>query len=168
MKTLRSKNLAVIAAIAVVAAVGITIAIFFSSFTSSSPLLFSTSKLATEEKKNNNVLIDMTTEQWKFLPVKAEPDSNAKLSTAPRPNGAAFADTTISVKKGDVVTLRIKNLDVTHGFGLDEFGINETTPPGQVTEIKFTANKEGAFTFYCTVFCGTGHPNHKGTLIVEA
>ncbi|MGH9925370.1 MAG: cupredoxin domain-containing protein [Nitrososphaeraceae archaeon] len=118
---------------------------------------------------NNNVVIDMTTQQWKFLPISAGPNSDiVKLSSVPSPSGDAYADTTISVKKSATVTLRIQNLDVSHGFGLDEFGINKVTPAGEVTEIQFTADKGGTFVFYCTVFCGTGHPNHKGTLIVQA
>ncbi|MGH9953615.1 MAG: cupredoxin domain-containing protein [Nitrososphaeraceae archaeon] len=122
-----------------------------------------------ESKDNTNVVIDMTTQQWKFLPVSSDSDRDiVKLSSIPSTTGDAYADTTISIKKSAIVTLRIQNLDVSHGFGLDEFGINKVTPAGEVTEIQFTADKEGTFIFYCTVFCGTGHPNHKGTLIVQA
>jgi len=121
------------------------------------------------DSKDNNVVIDMTTQQWKFLPLSSDRGKDfVRLSSVPSILGDAYADTTISVKKGAAVTLRIKNLDVSHGFGLDEFGINKVTPAGEVTEIKFRADKEGTFTFYCTVFCGTGHPSHNGTLIVQA
>ncbi len=156
-----NKKAVILAGIGIIAGV-VTIAI------SIYPSLFAIPKPAgTVEQEDNNVLIDMTTQQWKFLPTDANPkDDRAKLSSVP--NGDKFADTTISVKKGTVLTLRIKNLDVGHGFGIDEFSINKVTPPGQVTLIKFTASKEGTFTFYCTIFCGTGHPKHKGTLLVEA
>jgi heme/copper-type cytochrome/quinol oxidase subunit 2 len=93
---------------------------------------------------NNNVVIDMTTQQWKFMPVSADSNSDiVKLSSVPSPSGDAYADTTISVKKGATVMLRIQNLDVSHGFGLDEFGINKVTPAGEVTEIQFTVDREG-------------------------
>lgn len=89
------------------------------------------------------VEVEMTSEQWEFKPE------------------------TLRVKQGDVIVLRIESLDVVHGFGLPEFGVDRPTPPGKATTIRFVAEKPGTYTFFCTVFCGTGHPNHKGTLIVE-
>ena len=112
----------------------------------------------------NIVVIEMTMRQWRFDVVSISPPGSATF-TANQTSGR-FADTTIKVHKGDTVVLRITNLDVAHGFGLVEFGVNVVTPPGQITEVKFIASQAGVFTFFCTVFCGTGHPNHKGTLIV--
>ena len=144
--------------ILIIVFIGASTVIYFSFNSFSSPP-------AGKEKKD--IVIDMTTQQWKFLPI-LQASNSGLIRTSVIPEGKAFADTTLTVKKGSPITLRINNLDVTHGFGLDEFGINKITPPGEVTIIKFTATKEGVFTFYCTVFCGTGHPKHKGTLIVEA
>lgn len=112
------------------------------------------------------ITIDMTTRQWRFDVVSIS-DSNRASTSAPSPQGT-FNDLKLTVTKGDIVVIKIKNLDVPHGFGLDEFGVNAVTPPGEITTIKFSASQEGQFTFYCTVFCGTGHPNHKGILIVQA
>lgn len=114
----------------------------------------------------NLVAIEMTTRQWRFDVLSADPPGSAKFSV--NQPGDQFADPMITVRKGDTIVLRIKNLDVPHGFALEEFGINVLTPPGEITEVRFVANEIGRFTFFCTVFCGTGHPNHKGTLIVEA
>lgn len=118
-----------------------------------------------ETRFESPLVIEMTTSQWRFDVVSVTPTGSAGFSSTP-PTGR-FANATITVHKGDTVVLRVRNLDVPHGFALEEFGVNTTTPPGQVTEVKFVANLEGRFTFFCTVFCGTGHPNHKGTLIVE-
>ena len=114
----------------------------------------------------NEITIDMTTQQWRFDVVSISDSSRAKASPS-SPQGT-FNDLKLTVTKGDTIVLKIKNLDVPHGFGLDEFGINTVTPPGEITTIKFTASQEGQFTFYCTVYCGNGHPNHKGILIVQA
>jgi cytochrome c oxidase subunit 2 len=78
-----------------------------------------------------------------------------------------FSPGTISVKKGETVKLMITSEDVTHGFSLPEFGIDETLKPGEIVEVEFTPDKTGSFTFRCSVFCGTGHGGMKGTLIVE-
>lgn len=113
-----------------------------------------------------NVVIDMTTKQWRFDVEGVNPSGSAKFSS--NPPADRFADTTITVRKGDTIILRIKSLDVPHGFAIEEFGINVFNPPGETVEVKFVARQTGSFTFFCTVFCGTGHPNHKGVLMVQA
>jgi heme/copper-type cytochrome/quinol oxidase subunit 2 len=56
--------------------------------------------------------------------------------------------------------------DVTHGFQLDAFGISAVITPGKITTVNFIAGAPGTYTFYCSVFCGSGHTTMKGTLIV--
>lgn len=124
------------------------------------------SPLEPKAGQGNVVVIEMTTKQWRFDVLSVSPPGSAKFSTN-SPTGQ-FADTEINVRKGDTVVLRIKNLDVPHGFALEEYGINTVTPPGEPTEVRFVASRAGSFTFFCTVFCGTGHPKHKGTLIVDS
>lgn len=77
-----------------------------------------------------------------------------------------FQPGTITVQKGTRVKLSITSIDVTHGFGLPEFGISQTLEPGKTAEIDFVADKVGEFPFSCTVFCGEGHGGMKGTLVV--
>jgi cytochrome c oxidase subunit 2 len=78
-----------------------------------------------------------------------------------------FQPSTITVKQGDTVKLRITSNDVAHGFAINEFGINERIEPEQTVNIKFVADKKGTFRFYCSVFCGNGHGTMEGQLIVE-
>ena len=103
-----------------------------------------------EENKSNDSAIDskvvevqMTAKQWEFDP------------------------STIEVNKGDHVKLTVESIDVKHGFNLPEFGINEELEPGKSVVIEFDATKEGEFQFICSVFCGDGHPQMKGNLIVR-
>ncbi len=79
----------------------------------------------------------------------------------------SFSPGTITVNKGDKVILHIKSVDVTHGFELDAFGVSKTLSPGKTADVQFTADKTGTFSFFCNVFCGSGHGNMKGTLIVK-
>lgn len=72
----------------------------------------------------------------------------------------------INVTQGTRVVLHATSADVTHGFAIEGYGINEEIPAGEVVTIEFVADKPGDFTIYCTVFCGSGHPQHKGTLHV--
>ncbi len=78
-----------------------------------------------------------------------------------------FTPDTITVNKGDTVRIRLTSIDVTHGIRLNEFDVNVKTPPGKPEIIEFVADKAGTFPFRCSVYCGLGHPDMKGTLIVE-
>ena len=79
----------------------------------------------------------------------------------------AFEPSKITVNKGDTVKLAVKSIDVTHGFGLSAFGINERLNPGETVNIEFVADKTGTFSFFCSVSCGSGHGGMRGTLIVN-
>lgn len=87
--------------------------------------------------------ISMTAKQWEFIPSE------------------------VRVKQGETVRLKIKSVDVAHGFSLPDFNIDQQLEPGQETTVEFVANKKGSFTFMCSVFCGQGHNGMKGTLVVE-
>ena len=76
----------------------------------------------------------------------------------------------ITVKKGDVVVLKLRSSDVVHGFSLKDEGIfvSDGIHPGKTILVSFTANKAGTFTFSCNAICGKNHQNMQGTLIVKA
>ena len=78
-----------------------------------------------------------------------------------------FTPSTITVNKGDTVKLKITSVDVTHGFTLPDFGINEVLGPGKDVHVEFVADKTGTFSFWCSVPCGSGHSGMRGQLIVK-
>ena len=79
----------------------------------------------------------------------------------------AFEPEIIEVNKGDMVRLIVTSIDVPHGISIPEYGINERLNPGEPVTIEFIADKEGTFTAFCSVFCGSGHSNMKGKIIVK-
>jgi heme/copper-type cytochrome/quinol oxidase subunit 2 len=79
----------------------------------------------------------------------------------------SFTPGQISVNRGDKVKLSLKSLDVTHGFNLDGYGINKTLNPGETADVEFLADKIGTFEFRCSIPCGEGHQDMKGTLSVN-
>ena len=79
----------------------------------------------------------------------------------------SFEPSTIEVNKGDKVRLIVTSMDVPHGISIPEYNINERLDVGKSATIEFTADKEGTFTAFCSVFCGSGHANMKGKLIVK-
>ncbi len=72
----------------------------------------------------------------------------------------------ITVYEGQKITLVITATDREHGFKLDAFNLNTKLPQGVPITLTFVADKVGEFPFKCTVFCGMGHFNMKGTLKV--
>lgn len=79
----------------------------------------------------------------------------------------SFEPSTIEVNKGDKVRLIVTSIDVPHGIKVEEYGINERLEVGKPVTIEFTADKQGSFTTFCSVFCGSGHSGMKGKLIVK-
>lgn len=64
----------------------------------------------------------------------------------------------ITVKKGQKVSIKFISVDVDHAIELDEFGLKKTLIPEKESVIvEFTANKVGTFSFPCTKYCGWRH-----------
>ena len=73
----------------------------------------------------------------------------------------------IHVKQGETVLLELTAPEVPMGFSLPDFSTRVDVIPGKVASLKITPDKTGSFTFLCDVFCGTGHEDMAGTLVVS-
>lgn len=77
----------------------------------------------------------------------------------------------ITVNKGDEVTIYMTNLeraqDETHGFTVDNYNVHASIEPGKTSTVKFKADLEGVFPFYCTEFCSALHLEMMGYLMVK-
>ena len=78
----------------------------------------------------------------------------------------AFSPDSITLKKGEPVVFEISSGDRKHGFSLRAFGVRSDVLPGKVSRIRFTPDKTGKFSFSCDVFCGDGHEEMTGTVVV--
>jgi cytochrome c oxidase subunit 2 len=95
-----------------------------------------------------------------------------------------YNPSSIRVKQGTKVQLRISATDHTHGFNIGAFpdgsgkngspGLAFTSPQdcwkiekGQSATIEFVAQTSGTYSFKCCVRCGLGHGGMKGQLIVD-
>ncbi len=114
-----------------------------STTTSTSAAILTTTTTTTNVVDVKEFSATITAKQWEFMP------------------------STISVKEGDKVKLKLTSADVTHGFSLPDFGINQKIDPGKETIVEFVADKSGTFPFFCSVPCGAGHISMKGQLIVN-
>ncbi len=78
----------------------------------------------------------------------------------------AYAPNLITVKKGQPVTIEIGSSDRLHGFVLAAFGIRLDASPDGKNRVTFTPQQTGTFLFHCDVFCGDGHEDMVGHLVV--
>jgi cytochrome c oxidase subunit 2 len=77
-----------------------------------------------------------------------------------------FKPAVITVKKGELVELELTASDRRHGFDVPGLNIHVEIKPGTSTRVQFKPDKVGHFPFHCSVFCGDGHEEMTGEIIV--
>jgi cytochrome c oxidase subunit 2 len=81
----------------------------------------------------------------------------------------AFEPSQIEVTEGDRVRLVVKSADGVHGLEIKKFKIEKRIPRGgEEVTIDFVANAAGTFPILCSEYCGEGHEDMKGLLVVSA
>lgn len=79
-----------------------------------------------------------------------------------------YSPNVIRIKRGVPVVLEFTSLDRVHGFTVPDLGgIRATIEPGKVTKVRIVAPKAGTYDFHCDLFCGDGHEEMTGQIIVE-
>jgi nitrous-oxide reductase len=78
---------------------------------------------------------------------------------------------TIEADVGDEVIIHLTNLeraeDETHGFTVSTYNVHASVEPGKTVTVKFKADKEGVYPYYCTEFCSALHLEMQGYLLVK-
>jgi cytochrome c oxidase subunit II len=101
--------------------------------------------------------------QDKGIPIVAPPPGADIYLT-----GMSFQWTPIlKLQKGVEYTLHLSALDVNHGFSLFPINVNFQVVPGYDYGLRITPNAAGDFRIICNEFCGIGHHNMVGRVIVE-
>ncbi len=78
-----------------------------------------------------------------------------------------FTPATIELKLGEPVVLELTSLDRKHGFLVADLKIDETIEPGKAVRVRITPDKAGTFPFHCDAFCGSGHEEMTGQIVVK-
>jgi cytochrome c oxidase subunit 2 len=68
---------------------------------------------------------------------------------------------------GKPVKMLLRSVDVLHDFYVPEFRAKMDMVPGIVTYFWFTPTRTGTFEILCAELCGTGHPQMRGTVVVD-
>ena len=77
-----------------------------------------------------------------------------------------YTPSQITLKKGVPVVLEITAIDRDHGFKVPELGVRADLKSGQVTRVRIVPDRTGTFEFRCDVFCGSGHEDMSGEIVV--
>ena len=108
-------------------------------------------------------------------PVATSPDSAAAPQEAePRVIDVVarrymFEPSQIEVTQGERIRIVLTTADGLHGFEIKKLKISKEVPRGsKPIVIDFTADAAGEFPIVCSAFCGDGHENMKGMLVVQA
>ncbi len=73
----------------------------------------------------------------------------------------------IKLKKGVPVVLEFSPAEVAMGFNAPDLKLRTDIFPGKVTRLRIVPDRSGTFSFFCDIFCGSGHEEMTGTIVVE-
>jgi len=74
----------------------------------------------------------------------------------------------IELELGVPAVIELTSLDRAHGFAVAELGLRIDVEPGKSTRVRVVPDKVGTFLFHCDVFCGSGHEEMAGRIVVVA
>jgi cytochrome c oxidase subunit 2 len=77
-----------------------------------------------------------------------------------------FSPARITLVKGVPVVLELETKDRKHGFSVTGLNIRTDIKPGEVTRVRVLPEAVGTFPFRCDVFCGSGHEDMAGEIVV--
>lgn len=80
---------------------------------------------------------------------------------------SVYTPNEIVLKTGQPVQLEFTSIDFVHGFKIPDLNIRADLPPSQVTIIHLTPQNAGVYDFLCDNFCGSGHEEMSGKIIVK-
>ena len=81
----------------------------------------------------------------------------------------AFEPARIEVTEGEHIRLVVTSADGVHGVGIKKFRVEKVVPRGGTpVTIDFVASAAGEFPVLCSEYCGKGHEEMKGLLVVSA
>jgi cytochrome c oxidase subunit II len=81
----------------------------------------------------------------------------------------SFEPARVEVTEGERIRLVVTSADGVHGLEIKKFHVNKKVPRGgEPITIDFVAGAPGEYPIICSEYCGNGHEEMKGTLVVAA
>jgi cytochrome c oxidase subunit II len=79
-----------------------------------------------------------------------------------------YSPDVIELQLGVPVVIELTSADRDHGFSVPDLGLRIDVEPGKTARVRFVPSKVGTFAFHCDVFCGSGHEEMAGRIVVFA
>ena len=96
---------------------------------------------------------------------RAQPEPQVVKITARR---FIYTPAEFKVKAGVPLVLEFTSIDFVHGFNMPDLKVRADLPPGRITRLSLPAARPGTYDFLCDNFCGDGHEEMHGRMVVEA
>ena len=74
---------------------------------------------------------------------------------------------TLKLRAGETYRLHVSSIDFQHGFSLQPMNMNFQVVPGYDHVLTIKPQAPGTYPIICNEFCGIGHQNMVGKIIVE-
>ena len=97
----------------------------------------------------------------------AQPKDAGERIVAIKVKRFEYSPKEVTLKKGVPVVLQLSSLDVPHGFNLPDLNVRADVIPGKPAKVRIVPQQTGRFVFHCDIFCGTGHEELEGAIIVK-
>jgi cytochrome c oxidase subunit 2 len=98
-------------------------------------------------------------------------DSNNPLGVSPADpksmDDIIITNGELHLPLGKPVKVLLRSADVLHDFYIPEIRAKMDLVPGLVSYLWFTPTKTGEYDILCAAYCGMGHPQMRGKLVVE-
>ena len=104
----------------------------------------------------------------------SSPQQDPAAASAPREiqvvvKRFAFEPARIEVTEGERIRLVVTSADGVHGVAIKKFRVEKAVPRGGTpVTIDFVASAPGEFPLLCSEYCGNGHEEMQGLLVVSA
>jgi cytochrome c oxidase subunit II len=77
-----------------------------------------------------------------------------------------FSPSVIAVHLNVPVVLEFTSLDRLHGFAVPDLKLEAEIKSGETVRVRFVPDRVGTFSFHCNRFCGSGHEDMNGQIVV--
>jgi cytochrome c oxidase subunit 2 len=78
----------------------------------------------------------------------------------------SYTPNVIELELGVPVIIELTALDRVHGFSVPDLGLRADVEPGKSARVRIVPDKLGTFDFHCDIFCGSGHEEMAGRIVV--
>ncbi|MFB6269860.1 MAG: cytochrome c oxidase subunit II [Halobacterium sp.] len=114
--------------------------------------------------EDDTVVVDAVGVQWYWN--YNYPEENLTVSSGTAIGDVDVGNQPMVVPEDTKLVIRTQSKDVIHAFHAPEIGLKADAVPGQTNYIITNITEKGTYQLYCAEFCGQGHSEMLGKIVV--